>query len=206
MSMLAEDIAQCRVPGLHVRFAFCNLSEAAIVTLARAVERNQTLKGFSCFQNPCNFRDGEYDGSAPCDQAVKQAIIRTRAPIEIWNNYQLPDDVKKDRAVAKTMLPAQPLLASPVTKALMPPQRSQSPVTKAPPSATSVTKTTIPPFLVQLFKDISLSDEERQTYQKLFMDDAITDIGTLMAFDVGSLRSLGVKAGHAAQILTTDQE
>jgi len=86
-SKIAAAIENCSVPGLHIRFAFCNLSEAAIFCLAEAVERNRTLKGFSCFQNLCNFPDGErYDSNTRAEQRVRQALIDSPAPLEIWNN------------------------------------------------------------------------------------------------------------------------
>jgi len=101
-SKIAAAIENCSVPGLHIRFAFCNLSEAAIFCLAEAVERNHLLKGFSCFQNPCNFPDGKnYDPNTRAEQRVRQALIDSPAPLEIWNNKRLPDEIFCKREALK---------------------------------------------------------------------------------------------------------
>jgi len=112
-SKIAAAIETFSAPGVHVRFAFCNLSEGAIFRLAEAVERNTTLKGFSCFQNPCNFSaNGEkyppYDPTSRAEQRVRQALVRTNAPLEIWNNNPLPDDIVKARQAKRALVRQSP--------------------------------------------------------------------------------------------------
>jgi len=101
-SKIAAAMENCSVPGLHIRFAFCNLSEAAILCLAEAVKLNQTLRGFSCFQNPCNFPNGRnYDASTRAEQSVRDALVASHAPLEIWNNNPLPDEIFSKREALK---------------------------------------------------------------------------------------------------------
>lgn len=77
---LAAAIETCKVPKLSIQFAFCNLSESAVIRLAEAVEKNTTLKGFSCFRNPGN-------RSVLAQAKLRAAVVVTKAPIESWNNY-----------------------------------------------------------------------------------------------------------------------
>lgn len=75
--------------GIHVRFVFCNLSPEARSVLARSLQENASLTGFSCFGNP--------DGRDKDRKALKQAVIETRAPLQIWNNDKLPSDIVAER-------------------------------------------------------------------------------------------------------------
>jgi len=119
--LLLFAIANCTVRGLHLRFAYCNLSEKSIDLLAEAVERNTSLVGFSCFQNPCSYTLCEgmmYNPDAPCEQRIRRALVATRAPILIWNNNPLPQDLIQARIARQSISDAtvdvhSELLASP---------------------------------------------------------------------------------------------
>jgi hypothetical protein len=87
--MLAPAIASSTCP-LHIRFAFCNISSRdAMLALQKAVEENTSLVGFSCFGNP-----------ADSYKSMEESIVKSRAPLEIWNNGPLPDSLIAQRAAA----------------------------------------------------------------------------------------------------------
>jgi len=98
----------CRLP-IHVRFIFCNLNETSVRALANSLLTNSSLIGFTCLFHPCMVekRFNGYWYHAPTSsaaQCVRDAVIRTRAPLEIWNNYKLEDDVVAERQKFKSTL------------------------------------------------------------------------------------------------------
>ena len=90
----------CRLP-IHVRFILCNLNEASVKALANSLLANSSLIGFTCLFHPCMVEknsDGWYHApTSSAAQCVRDAVIRTRAPLEIWNNEQLKADVGTER-------------------------------------------------------------------------------------------------------------
>ncbi|KAH9257577.1 hypothetical protein BASA81_004011 [Batrachochytrium salamandrivorans] len=88
-------------------FVLCNLDQASVQLLANAVERNTCIGGFTCERNPFNFPNGQdYDSST--DEPVKRAIIASKAPITMWNDKELPQDMveaRRQRAAATEAMP-----------------------------------------------------------------------------------------------------
>jgi len=177
--------------GVHVRFAFCSLSEGAIFRLAEAVERNTTLKGFSCFQNPCNFpANGEgyppYDPTSRAEQRVRQALVRTNAPLEIWNNNPLPDDVKGARANRKTT-PTMVSLPVPATASVKAKAVAEEPKVHA--------------VLAELKKS-DLDADDQMAYAKLLVDAGYSSASLLKRLDESKLIKIGItKVAHIEVIL-----
>jgi len=83
--------------GIHVRFIYCNLSEASVSNLAAALLANQTLIGFTCFGNEHGYHKDV--------SLLKQAVIDTSAPLRIWNNRLLPDDITQARQRKQSAAP-----------------------------------------------------------------------------------------------------
>ena len=80
----------CRLP-IHVRFIFCNLNEASVRALANSLLANSSLIGFTCLFHPCmvEVRPDRLWCNAPTSsaaQCVRDAVIRTLAPLQIWDN------------------------------------------------------------------------------------------------------------------------
>lgn len=58
------------------------------------MERNTTLEGFSCINNPGSvLSNGEYNPKSPAEQRMKQAMIATKAAVETWNRKNLPVEI-----------------------------------------------------------------------------------------------------------------
>jgi len=190
-SKIAAAIEHCSVPGLDIQFAFCNLSEAAIFRLAEAVERNRSLKGFSCFQNPCNFPDGEnYDPNTRAEQRVRQALIDSPVPLEIWNDNPLPGDIKAARQgkkVAKPVVlpPAQPLITAPATvRAKAIPEDSKVHV-----------------VLAEL-KKTDLDADDQIAYAKLLVEAGYTSSALMKRLNETKIRNVGItKSAHVDVIM-----
>ena len=114
---IAGAMETCRLP-IHVRFIFCNLNEASVRALANSLLANSSLIGFTCLLHPCmveKHSDG-YWYHAPTSSAaqfVRDAVIRTRAPLEIWNNWKLDDDVVAERQKFKSSLPPSSVISQP---------------------------------------------------------------------------------------------
>ena len=111
----------CRLP-IHIRFIFCNLNEASVRALANSLLTNSSLIGFTCMFHPCMVEERSNGGSyhAPTSsaaQCVRDAVIRTRAPLEIWNNWKLEDDVIAERQRFAISLPASHLHSTSVSVA-----------------------------------------------------------------------------------------
>ena len=111
---IAEAMENCKL-SIHVRFVFCNLSESSVILLANSLVKNSSLLGFTCLFNPCMVeRSSDYISwhHAPASlaaQCVRDAVIRTRAPLEIWNNWKLEDDIVAERQRAKNYAVAEAL-------------------------------------------------------------------------------------------------
>ena len=80
----------CRLP-IHVRFILCNLNEASVRALANSLLANSSLIGFTCLFHPCMVEkrsDGGWYHSptSTAAQCVRDAVIRTLAPLQIWDN------------------------------------------------------------------------------------------------------------------------
>ena len=105
---IAGAMETCRLP-IHVRFIFCNLNESSVRALANSLLANSSLIGFTCLFHPCmveKHSDG-YWYHAPTSstaQCVRDVVVRTRAPLEIWNNLKLEDDVVAERQKFKLTL------------------------------------------------------------------------------------------------------
>ena len=109
----------CRLP-IHVRFIFCNLNEASVRALANSLLVNSSLIGFTCLFHPCMVekRSDGYWYHAPATsaaQCVRDAVIRTRAPLEIWNNWKLGDDVVAERQKFKSNFPPSSVISRPTS-------------------------------------------------------------------------------------------
>ena len=82
---------------IHVRFIFCNLNEASVRALANSLLSNSSLIGFTCLFHPCIVEKRSGDWShAPTSSAARSlenAVIRTLAPLQIWNNENLLDHI-----------------------------------------------------------------------------------------------------------------
>ncbi|KAH9254039.1 hypothetical protein BASA81_007914 [Batrachochytrium salamandrivorans] len=99
---IARALENCRVNDICIEFQYSNLDQASVQLLANAVEKNTCIGGFTCMDNPFNFPDGEnYDPST--NEPVKRAIIASKAPITMWNDQPLPQDMveaRRQRAAA----------------------------------------------------------------------------------------------------------
>ena len=83
---------------IHVRFIFCNLNEASVRVLANSLLTNSSLIGFTCLFHPCMVekRSDQLWYHAPtCSAArsLENAVIRTLAPLQIWDNENLLDHI-----------------------------------------------------------------------------------------------------------------
>ena len=96
----------CRLP-IHIRFILCNLNEASVGALANSLLTNSSLIGFTCLFHPCMvkklFGIWYHAPTSSAAQCVRDAVIKTRAPLEIWNNIKL-DDVAVERSKFKSTL------------------------------------------------------------------------------------------------------
>ena len=72
----------CRLP-IHVRFIFCNLSKASVTALANSLLTNTSLVGFTCLFQDTN----------DAAQSLENVVIKTLAPLQIWDNQELPDHI-----------------------------------------------------------------------------------------------------------------
>ena len=80
----------CRLP-IHVRFILCNLNEASVRALANSLLANSSLIGFTCLFHSCMVEkrsDGNWyrAPTSTAAQCVRDAVIRTLAPLQIWDN------------------------------------------------------------------------------------------------------------------------
>ena len=87
----------CRLP-IHVRFIFCNLNEASVRSLANSLLANSSLIGFTCLFHRCMVErhpDGWWHHSPTSVPArsLRNAVIRTLAPLQVWDNRKLPDNI-----------------------------------------------------------------------------------------------------------------
>jgi len=152
------------------------------------VERNTTLKGFSCFQNPCNFpaNGEEYPPYDRAEQRVRQALVRTNAPLEIWNNNPLPDDVKGARANRKTT-PTMVSLPVPATASVKAKAVAEEPKVHA--------------VLAELKKS-DLDADDQMAYTKLLVDAGYSSASLLKRLDESKLIKIGItKVAHIEVIL-----
>ena len=99
--MIAGAMETRRLP-IHVRFIFCNLNEASVRVLANSLLDNSSLIGFTCLFHPCMVEERSkglfyHAPTSSAAQCVRAAVIRTRAPLEIWNNEKLKEDVVTER-------------------------------------------------------------------------------------------------------------
>ena len=105
----------CRLP-IHVRFILCNLNEASVRALANSLLANSSLIGFTCLFHPCMVEersDGWYHTpTSTAAQCVRDAVIRTLAPLQIWDNR---DDIIliQEKLKMRTLLCSLPLTKGP---------------------------------------------------------------------------------------------
>jgi len=88
---LSGAIRASRVP-VHLRFAFCNFSERSVSILASALLENHSFTGFTCL--------GNLERSEEV-QLMKQAVVETTAPLQVWNNQKLTDEIMAARKERK---------------------------------------------------------------------------------------------------------
>jgi len=221
MSAIAPALETFSTPGVHVRFVYCNLSEAAVIRLAEAVERNGTLKGFSCFDNPCNYPDGEnYDPNTRADKRVRQALIETNAPIKIWNNEPLPDDIKAARTAKAGPQHKAPKATSQEPNAGRRHEASrvtsQQPnagwrheapkVTSQPPAASVRTKAPVEDDKMQIvlaeLRKSDLDADDQVTYAKVLVEAGYSSVVLIKRLDETKLKKIGIsKPAHIEVIL-----
>jgi hypothetical protein len=79
---LAQALSTCSLP-IHVRFIFCNLSKEGVLALHEALRKNTTLIGFTEFGNVSK----EW-------KSLLFSVIGSHAPLVIFNNNDIPYDVK----------------------------------------------------------------------------------------------------------------
>lgn len=104
--------------------------------LAEAVRENRALTGFSCFGNP--------DGFEADENALRQAVIDTRAPLQVWNNNPLSSDIVAERNRRPPTLPSSsPAVPAPSSKKGFARRSSRS--KKESPAEAPRNKTTVPP-------------------------------------------------------------
>ena len=114
---IAGAMETCRLP-IHVRFFLCNLNEASVRALTNSLLANPSLIGFTCLFQPCMVenRSGGYWYHAATSSAalcVRDAVIKTRAPIKILNNEKLKDDVIAERLSSSVISQPNPPPNSP---------------------------------------------------------------------------------------------
>lgn len=98
---LAFAIEACQIQDLRISFDYCNLPENGINCLAKAIEVNRTMTAFSCTNNLCNFSPSGmflYDANNRADSRIRQAIIKSYAPIQRWNGEPLAQDILIERS------------------------------------------------------------------------------------------------------------
>lgn len=126
---LARALAQCQIQGLDVEFSYCNLSKESVQLLADAVEQNTSLVAFKCVRNPFNYPNGR-DKDPRTEEPIRQAIIRSRAPITEWDGEELPQDMvlaRQERAEATAIAEAASREAADRATALAPVDVQRSP-------------------------------------------------------------------------------
>ena len=72
----------CTLP-IHVRLIYCNLSKASVTVLANSLLTNTSLVGFTCL----------FPDTNDAAQSLKNVVIKTLAPLQIWDNQELPDHI-----------------------------------------------------------------------------------------------------------------
>ena len=91
--MIAGAMETCRLP-IHVRLIFCNLNEASVRSLANSLLANSSLIGFSCLLHPCMYDEQyKYSPTSVAARSLENAVLRTLAPLQIWDNDELPDHI-----------------------------------------------------------------------------------------------------------------
>lgn len=101
---IAQALERCQIKRLNICFDYCNLSADSVQLLANALERNTCVGEFACMENPFNYPNG-WEYAPQTDEPVKQAIIRTSAPISKWNYVELPSEIveaKRARPISTT--------------------------------------------------------------------------------------------------------
>ena len=105
---LAHAMETCKL-SIHVRFIFCNLNEISVRKLADSLVKNSSFIGFTCLFHPCmveNRSDGCWYHSliSSAAQYVRAAVIKSHAPLQIWNNQKIVDDIfiERQRFTAST--------------------------------------------------------------------------------------------------------
>ena len=83
--LLADALKDSKV-AVHLRFVFCNLNASSVQLLARALELNSTLIGFTILWQGCCPMEPYHLLSCKTYEALFRARILTQAPLEIWNN------------------------------------------------------------------------------------------------------------------------
>ena len=100
--LITKAIEDSKVTA-HLRFTYCNLNEESLNLLAVALEKNKSLSGFSCLYDPCTVVKCSADclmhedKMNPLMKRMEEAVIKTKAPLQIWNNRDLDTKIQTQR-------------------------------------------------------------------------------------------------------------
>ena len=94
----------CTLP-IHVRLIYCNLSEASVILLGNSLLTNSSLIGFTCLFQDTN----------DAEESLDNAVIKTLAPLQIWDNQELPDHIilLREKLKLRTLLSSLPFTNGP---------------------------------------------------------------------------------------------
>ncbi|KAH9253590.1 hypothetical protein BASA81_008426 [Batrachochytrium salamandrivorans] len=106
---IARALEHCQIKGLNICFDYCNLSAESVQLLANALEKNTCVGEFACMENPFNYPNG-WEYAPQTDEPVKQAIIRTNAPISRWNYAELSSEILEAKRTKLPVITTLPLL------------------------------------------------------------------------------------------------
>ena len=94
---IAGAVESCRLP-IHVRVIFCNLNETSVRALVNSLKANLFLIGFTCLFHPCMVekrinQSWYHSPTSVAGRSLENAVIRTLAPLQIWDNEKLPNNI-----------------------------------------------------------------------------------------------------------------
>ena len=116
---IAGAMEICRLP-IHVRFVLCNLNEASVRALTNSLLSNSSLIGITCLFHPCmveKYSNGywDHDATSSAARSLENAVIRTLAPLQIWDNENLLDHIilLREKLKLRTLLCSLPYTDGP---------------------------------------------------------------------------------------------
>jgi len=147
------------------------------------------LIGFTCLLHPCMV-EKRSDGwwyHAPtlsAAQCVQDAVVRTRAPLEIWNNCELKDDVVAERQKLKTIAPSYPKSSTSITTVSVSVDAAKLSVT------------------YEILKKTTLSPEDQEECARKLEHEGFSTLGLLQELTEQDLKDVGItRKAHVKALL-----